>query len=82
MTTFDGQRQAAQRLGHIGPYLGPEESRIGLGDVGRGGVAELRIDADLGELVEQRVELARIKRIGKLPDEIGRPDKPASVQVS
>ena len=47
-----------------------------VGDVGRGGVAEARIDADLGKLVEQRVELARIKRIGKLPDEIGRPDKP------
>ena len=79
MTTFDGQRQAAQRLGHIGPYLGPEESRIGLGDVGRGGVAELRIDADLGELVEQRVELARLKRIGKRSADL---TSPASVQVS
>ena len=53
----------------------PEERRVPLREVGRAGVAELVGEADLGELVEQRVQLARVERIAELPDQVGRPQQ-------
>ena len=62
--------------------LAPEEARILVGHIGRAGVAEPCIAADLLELVEQRVELSRIEGVGELADQIGSPQQPASVSVS
>ena len=55
--------------------LAPEEARILVGHIGRAGVAEPCIAADLLELVEQRVELSRIEGVGELADQIGSPQQ-------
>ena len=41
----------------VGLDLGPEEARIVVGDIGGRGVTKLLVDAELLELVEERVEL-------------------------
>ena len=51
--------------------LGPEEAGIVIGHVGRRAVAQELVDADLLELVEQRIELAGVERIAELADEVG-----------
>src|SRR5260363_277582 len=48
----------------------PIELRVAMDDVGRRIIAELAVDADLLELVVQRIGLADVVRIAELPDEI------------
>src|SRR5215213_12012640 len=50
----------------------PVEIGIAFDQVGRGGVAELPIEADLLELVEERVGLLHVERISELTDQIRR----------
>ncbi len=56
----------------VGLDRGPEEARIGFGEIGRALVAARLRDADLGELVEECIQLARIERVGELADQVGR----------
>ena len=39
-----------------------------LSQIGRSLIAKLPVEADLGKLVEQRVELARVERVAQLAD--------------
>src|SRR5947207_546357 len=61
-------------MAHGAPDIGldcaPEERGIPLGYIRGTNKAKLLVDADLGKLVEESVELARIKGVAKLPDQI------------
>ena len=71
LPALDRELEITERIADERLDLAPEEARILVGDVGRAGVAEPRVAADLVELVEQRVELSRVERVGELADEIG-----------
>jgi hypothetical protein len=51
-------------------YALPVELRIDINEIGRRGVAQLPIDANLFEFRVQSICLAQIMRIPKLPDKI------------
>lgn len=55
--------------------LVPKEVGIPFSEIGWSGVTQLLIDTCLGELMKQCIELAWIKRISQLPNQIGRPNQ-------
>ena len=54
----------------VGFHLAPKEAGIALGDVGWAGITKLLVDANLGELVKECIELPRIERVSELSDQI------------
>jgi hypothetical protein len=72
----------AHRTTDIGFDFAPEEGGISLCYIRWSDEAKLLIDADLGELVKERIELARIKRVTKLPDQVRGTDQAAPASLS
>src|SRR5687768_3848926 len=76
LPAFNRELKIAQSIADVRLYLAPEELRILVGKVGRTGIAEPLVASNLLKFVEQRVELARVKRIAELPNQIGCPEEP------
>src|SRR5215217_4274064 len=70
---FHRKLQIPKCAADVGLNLAPEEARITLGEIGWAGVAKTRVAPDLLEFMKQSIKLPRIKRIGKLTDEIRSP---------
>ena len=75
LLAFDGALEMLQRRADVGLDHAPEEARIALGEIGGRLEVEPLGDAGLDELVEQRVQLARIVGIGELADQVGGADQ-------
>src|SRR5262245_19219360 len=69
------QLQIAERVANEGLDLAPKEARVSVGEVGRAGIAETRIAADLLEFMREGIEIAWIERVGELAAEVGRPQQ-------
>ena len=69
--------QVRDRLVQVGRDAAPVEVGIALDQVGRGGVAELAVKADLLELIEQRIGLLQVERVAELPDQVRGLDQPS-----
>jgi hypothetical protein len=52
-------------------YLTQKEQRILFGDICGTSKAQLLTNSGLGELIEKRIDLARVQRVSKLSDQIG-----------
>ena len=65
-----GDAQVAETVLDVAVDNVPEECRVGVAKIGRGGKAELGRHASFGELVKQRWQLLRAVWIGELPNEI------------
>src|SRR5689334_16702009 len=70
LTPFHRLFQMASGIPDIRFNLGPEEARISLSQIGWACIAKLRVQAGFGELMEQRIDLAWIQRVGELAYEV------------
>src|SRR5829696_3994279 len=65
-----GDVQVGDSFLQVGRDTVPVEVGIALDQVGRRGIAELAVEADLLELVEQRVRLLQVERVSQLTDQV------------
>src|SRR3954447_26817161 len=66
LPSLNCQFEIFERISNEGFDLAPEKVRILVGDVGRRRITKARVAPDFLELVEQRIELPRIKWISEL----------------
>src|SRR5262245_20153563 len=67
---FERQIQVRHRIRDNWRNLAPIETWISVGDVSRALVAKPSVTTDFLELMKERVELARVKRVCKLSNQI------------
>ena len=71
LPTLDRQLKISDRAPDERFHFAPEEAGILISEVSWRLIAETLVAADLLELTEERIELARVERIAQLSDQIG-----------
>ena len=71
LSSLHRQFEVTYRIANVGFNFAPKEAGIALGDIRGTGISKLLIDPSLGKLMKESIELARIKWVSQLSDQIG-----------